>query len=99
MADPTLQQVLDAIAALSAKSDSQLQSVRAEIQDVRSDVQAVRSDVAAHRAETARGFADLDAELSRHAEGPHREIERDISVLKSRVPAKKKAAPPRARRR
>jgi hypothetical protein len=61
----------------------------------KSELAKLEAKVDAHRAETARGFAELDRELTRHAE-VHREIEKDIEVLKRRPP--RTAARPTRRR-
>lgn len=83
MAEPTLKDLLKAVTTLGAKIDN----VRAEL---KADIAAVDAKVDAHRAETAKGFADLEHELSRHADPLHRDLEADIRVLHRallRVPA------------
>lgn len=73
MADPTLKDVLAALAALDKQVTRELATVRAEmatkdaLADVHEAVSAVASDVNAHRAETAKAFDALDAELTGHA--------------------------------
>ena len=88
MAEPTLKDVLDAIARMQAE----LTEVRRDM-STKSELAAVRAEVAAHRAETAKGFADLDRELTRRAD-VHREVEKDITALKAR-PARTAARPAR----
>ena len=79
MAEPTLKDVLNAIAKLDAK-------VERRVDDLQSDIEA-------HRAETKKGFAALDKELTGHTD-VHREIEKDIEALKRR-PARTAARPTR----
>ncbi len=76
MAEPTLKDVLEAIARLRTETSADLVAVR-------SDIAALRSDVDGHRSETRKGFTDLDKELAGHA-ALHREIEKDIEALKAR---------------
>lgn len=111
MAEPTLRDVLEALSKLADRVEridanmatkSELANVRSDVQNVRTDVarvdgkvEAVRADVAAHRAETAKGFADLDLELSKHTD-VHRELEKDVETIKRR-PARTAARPARRR--
>lgn len=69
MAEPTLRDVLAAIAAMRAEMAT------------KDALAAVDAKVDAHRAETAAGFAALDAELSDHSAVAHRNIEKDIIAL------------------
>jgi outer membrane murein-binding lipoprotein Lpp len=92
MAEPTLKDVLQAIAKLDAKVDKRVDEVRSEVEDLRADVSVLsedvtklRDDVTKHRAETKKGFDDLDRELSGHAR-VHAQIEKDIETLKRRPP-------------
>jgi len=105
MAELTLKDVLDAIAEMRAESKVDLSKVQTDLSKVQTDLSkmdmrlaTVEAKVDAHRAETARGFAELDSDLSRHVDGPHREIEQEIAAIKRRLPAKKAVAP-RVRRR
>ena len=75
MAEPTLKDVLDAIAKLSGATKGELTELRRELV----------AKIEAHRAETAKGFADLDTELTKHAR-VHRELEKDIETVKRRPP-------------
>jgi hypothetical protein len=107
MAEPTLRDLLDAIAKLDAKIDAKVDGLRTELT---AKVDSFRSElgakVDAHRAETARGFAEvhktlaeLDAELARHADPAHRELEERVTALEraARKPAPR--TPARAPRR
>lgn len=85
MPDPTLKDVLEAIAQLDGK-----------VTRLDGNVRTLDAKVDAHRAETAKGFAELDRELTKHAE-VHRELEKDVATLKRR-PART-AARPSSRRR
>lgn len=87
MADPTLKDVLDAISKLDAR-----------VGRVEAKVDKVDAKVEAHRAETAKGFADLDAELSRHADRTHRDLEKRVERLEKQArPVARPARRPRAR--
>jgi hypothetical protein len=87
MAEPTLKDVLKAIA-----------EIRGDVAKLDSKIDKVDAKVDAHRAETKAGFAALDEELSLHAK-VHRKIEHDITALKGRPPrtAARPARRPRAR--
>ena len=98
MAELTLKDVLDAIAEMRAESKVDLSKVQTDLSKMDMRLATVEAKVDAHRAETARGFAELDSDLSRHVDGPHREIEQEIAAIKRRLPAKKAVAP-RVRRR
>ena len=78
MADPSLKDVLKAIAELNAKVES-------TIDDLRSDVSRVDSKIGDLRSDMMKRFDDLDAELTTHAK-VHRQIEKDITTLKGRPP-------------
>jgi hypothetical protein len=110
MAEATLKDVLKAIAQIRSEmatkdevaavrsemaTKDEVAAVRADVTAVRADVTAVRADVNAHRAETKKGFADLDKELTKHAE-VHRELEKDVEALKRR-PLRTAARAPRRR--
>lgn len=84
MSEPTLKDVLDAIARVE-KGQS----------DLRSELTSVRSELFQLRSEVKAGFDALDAELTKHA-GTHREIEKDIENIKRR-PARTAARPTRRR--
>ena len=56
----------------------------------------LEAKVDAHRAETAKGFAELDVELSRHADTVHRELEEEVAALKKQLATR--PAPRRPRR-
>ena len=91
MAEPTLKDVLGAIAEIRggvARLDAKVTAY-----DARFD--ALDAKVDAHGAETANGFAELDKELTRHAD-VHRELEKDVATLKRRPP--RTAARPGRRR-
>ncbi len=83
MAGPTLDDVLQAIAQIRSEMATKKELARIE------------AKLDAHRTETAKGFADLDKELTGHA-NVHREIEKDIELLKRRPP--RTAARPARRR-
>lgn len=83
MAEPTLRDVLDAIAQMRREMAT------------KTELAKVEAKVDAHRAETAKGFAELDRELTKHAE-VHRELEKDVEALKRR-PARTAARPTRRR--
>ena len=85
MAEPTLKDVLKAIAELRTETKADIAQVRSEM--------ATKSDLDAHRVESKKGFSDLDKELSGHTD-VHREIEKDIEALKRR-PARTAARAPR----
>jgi ferritin-like metal-binding protein YciE len=90
MAEPTLKDVLKAIAAMQA----QVAGLDAKMA-TKDDLARVETKVDAHRAETKKGFADLEKELDGHSGVVHRRIEKDIETLKRRLPR----APARAPRR
>jgi len=69
--------------------------LRADVTELRADVAELRADVAAHRGETKKGFADLDKELTGHA-NVHKELEKDVEALKGR-PLRTAARTPRRR--
>lgn len=83
MAEPTLKDVLKVLAELRSEMAT------------KSDLAKVEAKVDAHRAETRRGFADLDAELTKHAE-VHKELEIDVASVKRR-PIRTAARAPRRR--
>jgi ferritin-like metal-binding protein YciE len=106
MAEPTLKDVLKAISELRAETKGDIAQVRSEmatkadlakldakVEAHRAETEAHRAETEAHRAETKKGFADLDEELTRHAD-TDREIEKDIVALKGR-PARTAARPTR----
>lgn len=86
MAEPTLKDVLNAIAQLRAESAT------------KADLSRVEAKVDAHRKETAKGFADLDEELAKHSERTHRKLEARIERLEKRAAPKKVSARPLRRR-
>ena len=100
MAEPTLKDVLDVIAQLRSDTKTDIAQLRSEVATVaaqlRSEVATVAAKVDAHRAETAKGFAEVDRELTKHAD-VHREVEKDIEALKRR-PARTAARPTTRRR-
>jgi hypothetical protein len=103
MADPTIKDVLDAITTLAQRLDrfesataDNFGAVRNDASALRHDLSALREDVAAHRRETAKGFADLDAELAKHADPIHRKLEERVAALEARTV--RKTPRPAARR-
>ena len=105
MSEPTLKDVLQAIAKLDAKVDRKVDEVdrkvdelRSEVGGLRSEVGGLRSEVGGLRAEMTQRFDELDAELTLHAK-VHRKIEDDITTLKARPPrtAARPARRPRTR--
>ena len=90
MADPTLRDVLDAL----AKLDSKVSNLDARVATIDAKVSTIDAKLDAHRLETEKGFRQLDAELTKHAE-VHRELEKDISALKGRPPRTAARAPRR----
>jgi chromosome segregation ATPase len=111
MAEPTLRDLLDAISSMRAelaRVDAKADAIRGDMA-TRNDLtrmegkaDGLRAEVAAHRAETAKGFAEvgtalaeLDRELSKHAD-VHRELEKDVEAIKRR-PARTAARPVRRR--
>lgn len=99
MADPTLKDVLDALAQLRTDTKADLAQLRsetkAEFAKIEAKVDAHRAETQAHRLETEKGFRDLDRELTKHAD-VHRELEKDVESLKRR-PARTAARPTRRR--
>jgi len=111
MAELTLKDVLKAItrlekgqseirAEMATKEDvaelrADVTELRADVTELRADVAELRADVAAHRGETKKGFADLDKELTGHA-NVHKELEKDVEALKGR-PLRTAARTPRRR--
>ena len=99
MADPTLKDVLEAIAQLRTETKAELAQFRmetkAELAKLDAKVDAHRAETQAHRLETEKGFRDLDRELTKHAD-VHRELEKDVQTLKRR-PARTAARPTRRR--
>lgn len=83
-AEPTLKDVLNAIARLDAKVDRKVDELRADVDDLRHEVK--------------KGFADLDDELTGHSK-VHRELEKDIEALKRRPARTAARAPQRPRAR
>jgi hypothetical protein len=79
MAEPTLKDVLNAIAELR-KGQASLENGQAELRaEMASSFEDVRADIAAHRKETRKGVADLDAELAKHADPLHRKLEARVA--------------------
>ncbi len=99
MPEPTLKDVLDAIAALGGRVGAieGAMATKDELLAVRQDVASLRQDVASLRSTTENGFASLDKELARHADPLHRKLEEEVAELRRLVTAKK-AARPAARR-
>jgi len=103
MADPTLKDVLHAVEALAknAATKADLAALKADLAEVRktaatkADLAELKEDLARLDAKVTKGFAELDEELTRHA-AVHREIEKDITMLKRRPP--RTAARPARRR-
>ena len=100
MAEPSLSDVLKAIADLGTTVVREVGALRGDVGALRGELGALRSEsgahraeTAAHRAETSKGFSDIDKELAGHAE-VHRQIEMDIETLKRR-PARTAARPAR----
>ena len=79
MTEPTIKDVLDALAKLDAKVDR-----------IEARTATVEAKVDAHRLETAKGFADVDAELAKHSDPVHRRVEEAIAELRKDVDALKK---------
>jgi hypothetical protein len=71
MAEPTLKDLMKALAALGA--------------ELKADIATVDAKVDAHRVETAKGFAALDEELARHADTAHRDVDRKFDRLEKDV--------------
>jgi hypothetical protein len=90
MADPTLKDVLDAIAILRAETKEDLRGVEARLE---AKIEAHRRETSEHRRETAKGFVDLDRELAGHADPVHRKLEEEMAELRKLVTAKKAARP------
>ncbi|HSO30968.1 MAG TPA: hypothetical protein VLT33_00590 [Labilithrix sp.] len=76
MAEATLKDVLTAIAKLDRKVGDLDAKVERKVGDLDAKVDALRTEM-------RKGFADLDKELTGHAE-VHRQIEKDIGALKAR---------------
>jgi hypothetical protein len=105
MAEPTLKDVLKAISELRTETSEIRSEMATKTSEIRSGMatkaalEAMRAEMAtkaaleAMRAEMTKGFADLDKELTGHAD-LHREIEKDIEALKRR-PARTAARSPR----
>lgn len=72
MAEPTLKDVLDAIAKMDARLDAKIDAHRAE--------------TAAHRAETRQGFAEVEKYVAQHVVS-HRSLEERVEKLEARLPA------------
>ena len=70
MAEPTIKDVLDALAKLDAKVDR-----------IEARTATVEAKVDAHRLETAKGFGDVDAELAKHSDPVRRRVEEAIAEL------------------
>lgn len=77
---------------------TEITKLRSDVAEVRADVAAHRAETAAHRKETAKGFADLDAELEKHASRAHRDPDARIGRLEKRTAPKKVSARPLRRR-
>ena len=98
MADPTLKDVLAAIARLEKsqhelqKSQHELQKSQNELQKGQNELQKGQNEL---RTEMHKWFDDLDAELDKHASVTHRKIEADLTALKKRPPARTGRAPRR----
>ncbi|MBX3219341.1 MAG: hypothetical protein KF795_02405 [Labilithrix sp.] len=100
MAEPTLKDVLGAIARMQGELSEvrREMATKSELAAVRAEVAAHRKETAAHRKETAKGFEDLDKELAKHADPVHRKLEARIERLEKRA-APKKVTPRPLRRR
>ncbi len=92
MADPTLKDVLKAIAEIRGEM-----ATKDDLARVEAKVDAVDAKLEVHRAETRKGFADLDEELTKHS-NVHAEVEKEITALKRRTPAAPRATRPRRSR-
>jgi hypothetical protein len=101
MAEPTLKDVLEAIAKLEAATKSELVAVRREVA-TKSVLLELRREVGANHAETTarlkrieKQLDEVDEDLTGHMK-IHREIEKDLELLKRRPP--RTAARPTRRR-
>jgi exonuclease VII small subunit len=94
MAEPTLKDVLAAIARLE-KGQARLEKGQARLEGGQAHLEKGQAEL---RAEMTKRFDDLDAELTTHAK-VHRKIEDDIRALKGRPPrtAARPTRRPRAR--
>jgi hypothetical protein len=84
MAEPTLKDVLNAVA-----------EVRTEVRAIRGDTKSLRGEVNSLRSEMNKRFDDLDEELTTHA-SVHRRLEKDVTSLKAR-PTRAATRAPRRR--
>jgi hypothetical protein len=78
VSEPTLKDVVNAIAELRSETKGDLARIEGRLSTVEAKVDA-------HRAETAKSFAELDRELTKHAD-VHRTLEKDVEALKARAP-------------
>jgi len=88
MADPTLKDVLDAIAKLEA-------ATKAEFVEVRREMGANHAETTTRLKRVEKQLDDVDEDLTGHMK-VHRELEKDIAALKRRPP--RTAARPARRR-
>jgi len=100
MSEPTIKDVLDAVARLETSTKTDLARLDAKVDRVDGRLATVEAKVDAHRLETAKGFSDLDVELADHSDPVHRKVEEAIAELRKDVDAlKRRPARPAARRR
>ena len=96
MADPTLKDVLDAIARVerNAATKADLAKLEAKLA-TKSELSNVESRMDARFDRIEKRLDDLDRDLTKHMD-VHRELEKDITLLKRRPP--RTAARPARRR-
>lgn len=97
MAEPTLRDVLNAVAAIAKDLTAYRAETAARFESLERNGAEHRRETAEHRRETREGFAALDRELESHADPIHRELEKKVDKLAKDVAALKAARPRAAR--
>lgn len=86
MSEPTLKDVLDAIAQLRSEM-----ATKSELATLEAKVETVSAKVDTLRAEASKGFTTLDAELSAHSAPAHRKLEERLDKIEARLTAPRPA--------
>jgi hypothetical protein len=83
MADPTIKDVLVAIARLDAKVDAKVGAVDAKVESLRDEMNDRFDDVDRRFDRVDKQLVELDRDLDGHMK-VHAELERDVEALKGR---------------
>jgi archaellum component FlaC len=78
----TMQGEISTIKTELRRVDAKVDTVSIKVDTATIKVDNLTTKVDAHRDETAKGFRELDEELSKHSSTVHRQLEEDIAALK-----------------